>query len=352
MNNRMSPYLSDKIKVISLIAITMVIYIHTYYTEGENYPLFMSIQRIWGSVGISSVANPLFYFTSGYLFFLSIKTIKDCFPKIKKRIRTLLVPYILANSIAFLMYASLDAISRTTPQLYNVVNFHILDWFSLDVGKILYNTYWQLVAFQLWFVRDMLMFVFLSPIIYIALKNLTANKFLTIITLILLSAVYFTTGLHVLWMAIGSIISLSGIIDITKSEMTKGRTATMYICGIIFLSFVVINSIGIYELKFGYTLFGVIGAWLLYDKIVKGRILCNNKNLAQACSYSFFIYLIHEPTLLIFKKIPLIIFGNNETALIISFIIIPIIFVITTILIGKILRKYATSAFSIYTGGR
>ena len=348
----MSPYLSDKIKVISLIAITMVIYIHTYYTEGENYPLFMSLQRILGGVGISGVANPLFYFTSGYLFFLSINNIKDCFFKIKKRIRTLLIPYILVNSIAFLMYAGLDAVSRTSPSLYNVVNFHILNWFSHGVGKILYNIYWMPVAFQLWFVRDMLIFVILSPFIYIVLKTLSANKYLTIITLTLLSTVYFTTSIHVLWMAIGGIISLSGIVDITKSEMTKARTTIMYVSIIVFIGFVVINSIGIYELKFGYALFGVIAAWLLYDKIVKGRTLLQNIKLAQACSYSFFIYLIHEPTLIIFKKIPLIIWGNNETTLIISFIIIPIIFVTITIIIGKILKKHIPNAYSILTGGR
>lgn len=349
---RMSAYLSDKIKVISLIAITMVIYIHTYYTEGENFPFFMSLQRFMGGMGISGIANPLFYFTSGYLFFLSVKTVKDCFPKIKKRIQTLFVPYIFANTIAFLMYAILDAISRTSPQLYNVVNFHILDWFSLDVGKILYNTYWQPVAFQLWFVRDMLIFVFLSPIIYLVLKKLSTNRNLAIIALLTLLATYFVTSMHVLWMAIGGIISLSGIINITKSENTKVRTTTMYICGAIFLAFVTINTIGIYELRFGYALFGVIAAWLLYDRIVKGRILCSNRQLAQACSYSFFIYLIHEPTLLIFKKAPLIIIGCNETTLIISFIIIPIIFVIITIIIGKISRKHIPTVFNIYTGGR
>ena len=348
----MSPYLSDKIKVISLIAITMVIYIHTYYTEGENYPFFMSLQRLMGGTGISGIANPLFYFTSGYLFYLSINTIKDCFPKIRKRIHTLFVPYILANTIAFLMYAVLDAVSRTSPQLYNVVNFHILDWFSLNIGQILYNTYWQPVAFQLWFVRDMLIFVFLSPIIYFALKNLSRNRYLTIITLLTLLVVYFVTSMHVLWMAIGGIVSLSGIIDITKGEMTKARTTIMYTSGALFLVCVVINATGIHELKFGYALFGVIAAWLLYDNILKGRILCKNLKLAEACSYSFFIYLIHEPTLLIFKKIPLIIFGNNEIPLVICFIIIPIIFVATTIFVGKIFRRYIPKAFNIYTGGR
>ena len=117
------------------------------------------MQRFFGGVGISGVANPLFYFISGYLFFMCMTKVSECLPKIKKRIRTLLVPYLLANTIAFAMYAALDGISRMSPALYNVVNFHILDWFKLDLPTILYNVYWGPVAFQLWFVRDMMLFV-------------------------------------------------------------------------------------------------------------------------------------------------------------------------------------------------
>lgn len=165
MKSKMTSYLSDKMKVLSLIAITMVIYIHTYYTEGENYPMYQTFQRFIGGVGISGIANPLFYFISGYLFFMGMTKVQECFPKMKKRFRTLLVPYLLANTIAFVMYAVLDGITRLSPSLYNVVNFHILDWFSLDVSTLLYNVYWAPVAFQLWFVRDMIIFVTLSPLI-------------------------------------------------------------------------------------------------------------------------------------------------------------------------------------------
>jgi surface polysaccharide O-acyltransferase-like enzyme len=84
MNPKMTSYLSHKIKVQSLIAITMVIYIHTYYTEGEGYSMFMALQRFVGGTGLSSIANPLFYLTSGYLFFMGMKNAKECFPKIKK----------------------------------------------------------------------------------------------------------------------------------------------------------------------------------------------------------------------------------------------------------------------------
>lgn len=348
----MSPYLSDKIKVISVIAIIMVIYIHTYYTEGENYASFMFIQRLMGGTGISGIANPLFYFTSGYLFFLSIKSIKGCIPKIKKRIRTLLIPYLLANTIAFLLYATLDGISRLQPSLYGIINFHILDWFQQDVITILKNIYWEPVAFQLWFLKDMLIFVLFTPIIFLILNYVAQKKWSTYLTIAILLASYFFTSIHVIWMAVGGIISLSRNIDISSAVVTKGRNSAMYVCGVVFLIFITLNALGIYNLKFhGYALFGVITAWILYDKIIGGRILCTNTKLAEVCSYSFFIYLIHEPTLLIFKKIPLLL-SSNELALTIYFLTIPIIFVSIMFILGHALRKYIPKAFSIYTGGR
>lgn len=353
MKSKMTPYLSDKMKVLSLIAITMVIYIHTYYTEGEGYSSFSTIQRFLGGVGISGIANPLFYFMSGYLFFMGMTKTGECLPKIKKRIRTLLVPYFLANTIAFFMYAALDGISRLSPMLYNVVNFHILDWLKLDVLTILYNVYWGPVAFQLWFVRDMMFFVLLSPIIYSCLKLLVSKRWLAIIGLVLLLASYAFTSMHVIWMAIGGIIAMSRIIDLTEYRSTRTKDIIMYLCLVIFLSISFCKSANVYEIPFnGHALFGVIGLWMLYDRIVAGRLLLpNSKWLTTSCSLTFFIYLVHEPTLLIFKKIPLLL-SSSEFALTLSFLLVPIVFVSVTFYIGALLRKWIPNAFSLYVGGR
>ena len=151
-------------------------------------------------------------------------------------------------------------------------------------------------------------------------------------------------------MAIGGIISMSNYIDITTYKMDNKRVMIMYVSAIIFISFIILNSILGMNLKFGYSIFGIIAVWLLYDKIVKGDILCN-KIISKACSYTFFIYLIHEPVLLIFKKLPLLI-CHNQIVLTIYFITIPIIFVVAMIYLGNILRKHFPKTFTIYTGGR
>lgn len=86
--------------------IVLVVYIHYW---GESIPessvigstIYNSI-RIFMCHVISRAAVPTFFLISGYYFFYKIKdftfdTYKD---KLKKRIKTILIPYLLWNSIA------------------------------------------------------------------------------------------------------------------------------------------------------------------------------------------------------------------------------------------------------------
>ena len=63
------------------------------------------------------------------------------------------------------------------------------------------------------------------------------------------------------------------------------------------------------------------------------------------------IYLVHEPVLLIFKKIPLLI-SSSEWMMTISFLCVPPVFVTFAIYIGILLRRFMPKALSWYMGGR
>ena len=86
--------------------IVLVVYIHYW---GENIPessvigstIYDSI-RIFMCHVISRAAVPTFFLISGYYFFYKIKdfTFDNYKDKLKKRIRTILIPYLLWNAIA------------------------------------------------------------------------------------------------------------------------------------------------------------------------------------------------------------------------------------------------------------
>lgn len=107
----MNEYLSRKLKLLSAFSIVMVIYIHMYYTEGAHMPTLNLIESSIGG-GFNRTAVPLFYIISGYLFFLKVPDgFRSIEGKMKKRVRTLLIPYVIANAFTFLFYCGMNAIA-------------------------------------------------------------------------------------------------------------------------------------------------------------------------------------------------------------------------------------------------
>ena len=104
-----SKYNSQKIKVLNLVLIMMVVYIHSYYLEEENrYPIALGLQNIMSGWGLCCVGNTAFFLLSGFLFFNGILSAQDCFLKMKKRVHSLLVPYLIWNVIFILWYVVLQ----------------------------------------------------------------------------------------------------------------------------------------------------------------------------------------------------------------------------------------------------
>lgn len=114
---------------------------------------------------------PLFFFISGYLFFLKFGdkfTIVDYASQLKKRLRTLVVPYVFWNLVVLGYFAFLH---KCVPSLINPA-FNNVYQFSLSE---LCRTFWdfpggQPICYQFWFLKDLLLAVILSPILFMLLK--------------------------------------------------------------------------------------------------------------------------------------------------------------------------------------
>lgn len=140
------------------------------------------LQINWGwelvdflSSTLTKICVPAFFILSGYLFFLDQKsfTSRHYLEKLKRRVHTLLVPYILWNIIAL----SLDILKIKFlgfPDHGLIIDGNI-SWTKLVEGFYDYtdgNPY----AFAFWFIRNLMIFVVLSPIAYIlSSKNWIIN---------------------------------------------------------------------------------------------------------------------------------------------------------------------------------
>jgi surface polysaccharide O-acyltransferase-like enzyme len=163
----MNEYLSRKIKILSFIAIILVVLLHAY-TVGDNDVIMCDISynsfiQYLFSQGVTRIAVPLFFLISGYLFFRNIPNAKfsDFIKKYKSRFHTLFIPFMFWSILSLIFYILLSVIINIfIPSLHEFRSDIILI-------KIFQYIFITPIAFQLWFLRDLIVLVIVSPIIYI-----------------------------------------------------------------------------------------------------------------------------------------------------------------------------------------
>ena len=159
---------SKIISVLRLPLIIGVVLIHANISGG-------GILEIWLGEGYGRLAVPMFLLISGYLFFpTSDITFSKSFYfiKIKKRAKSLLVPYLLWNLIAYLPYAIRNG--------FNFVEFCKAFWIIDIPGR----TGSSPMDGPLWYVRNLLMLMVASPLVYYLCKHKVAIILLLLLWLI------------------------------------------------------------------------------------------------------------------------------------------------------------------------
>lgn len=172
----------------------LVVFIHTY---NSAWQLTVTGSAPTGAYFLSNVlptfAVPMFFAISGYLFFLNVRdfTAGTYLDKLRRRVLTLAVPYVVWNLVAFGLYAlQSQAAGEALP--YGLSPDLLWGCRTLS-GESVNALGWTVgaatapVQQPLWFVRDLIVLTVLSPAFYAALRH----KFAGPAVLLLLGAVYY-----------------------------------------------------------------------------------------------------------------------------------------------------------------
>ena len=349
LNMEISGYNSQKIAILNAVAIMLVLLLHSYYVEAEDFQVALNVQRFTGTKGISGVAVPLFYFISGLLFFKSVASIKDCLNGIRKRTRTLLIPYIIGN----LVFVGWYVVMAMTPGVSQFINSNILEHLGLDQPlDSLRFLFIEPAGFHLWFLRDLMVYVVCTPLLYLM------GKRIPIISFILLFAILGGfEGCGITYFFLGGAVSLKLGLEQFKKHLTIPVVA---LTGIIFAANCVMTTIPVCEkiVNNPYAqqianISGIAFVWTFYDYLNKSfssDIVRNS--LLLVSKYSFFIYLFHEPAFNIVKKIALRIVGVGDTQLVILYFLNPIVMCLVALGVGIIFQKTFPKMYGICVGGR
>lgn len=351
----MTQHLSDKIRIVSFFLIIVVLYIHSGFHADEINGMYLNnfVQEfISGKIG--RLAVPLFFMISGYLFFRNTQNgLNSIFIKIRKRINTLLIPYI----IGCLFFVAFSLLVGFLPVVSHYMNGNILELFNQSILQILKYIFWSSesgvpMAFQLWFLRDLIFIVACSPILYYIIKYLRWWALALFFGLSLIPGIEeLSIFSSVFWFVSG------GILSFTNAPVVFNKTKWGCVVLTIYLFISLFEQIygGGYFVHFQkiLILMGIVGVWLCYDHLVNRKFsLKENKWLTMMCRFSFFIYVFHEPTINIVRKAIVILLGKNSVGYLLSYLLSPIIFSILAIAIGIYLKKLFPKSYSILVGGR
>lgn len=203
---------------------------------------------------LTHVAVPMFFFISGYLFFYGFQkwNWQKYVEKLKRRIRTLLLPYLSWNTIQALIIVG---IMLLTYFVLGKSSDRIITWFE-EIGG-LFGIYWSdqssavvtenilgwsvhksyPLLIPMWFIRDLMVTVLLTPLIWWLLKKVPYLTFLIITFLYITGAGTPVPGLSfsaLFFFAVGGAFSLNGksFVDVSLRINRWFLTALFVILGI------------------------------------------------------------------------------------------------------------------------
>lgn len=345
---KISSYNSKKITTLNVIAIIAVLFIHSYYIEAEMYPIAGRFQVLTGSNALGGLSVPVFYFISGLLFFKNVSQTADCISGIKKRVRTLLIPYVLGN----LLYVACFLVLFILPMSTSFVNDNIVSNISIDNPmESLWYVFITPAGFHLWFLRDLIVYVAFSPLILWSYRRM---PWATLIALFMLFGGIRSCG--VTYFYLGGMIAICYGLEKFRAFINYKvllTTAVLFFMGCLMtIAPCGKGMIGNPYLQQIVYLNGIIAAWGGYDYFVSEKDSRTVKFLLRLSPFTFFIYLLHEPFFNVIKKITLITVGVSEWSLIILYIVNPFILICLLIGVARLLQKTIPSVYHMLTGGR
>ena len=359
----MNKYLSSKIKMVSLISIIMVVFLHCYtltdnflgattiITEGLNYDTFI---EYFICNGFTRFAVPIFFMISGYLFYLTFKlSIESYLYKIKSRFMSLAVPYILWSAIAMII-------------CYLLWGMDIMPVNDMK-GNLEAGGFWQVLRyppnFQFWFVKELICYVIVSPIIYLVIKF----RITRVIYLLCLFAMWFTdvnpfsfVVMEALFFySIGSYLAITNKMEIIMKKVSKNivissgimwillLTVKTVLCGISKQGDPITAILALYKIT---VLLGIFTVWYGMDYVIANENT-KNKLLSLSC-HTFFIFCFHEPLLDFVIQYTLRYIGSVSSLHLITYLAYPSVTIVLAILVSKILLRYVPTLHNILTGSR
>jgi peptidoglycan/LPS O-acetylase OafA/YrhL len=353
----MSEKFSAKIEALRGLAVVLVVIAHArsaHFNFGGvesslSYVPFLAVQQIL-SGGLAKAAVALFAFISGFLFFHDVPNTgaKAWFlDKGRRRLRSLLVPYLTWSGLGLLGYWVLGQFPLTQPFVtrYSAA-------FD-DPGQIAFRLFCLPVAYPLWFVRDLMLSALLSPALYLCIRRFGPGLPVVLVGYWLLNTVpanpalplgdlrcltFFSLGA---WVSIRSVSAPRWLRDLSPAFLAAWAVSA--VLSWLFYSW---DLPSVFQVRLT-VLLGFAALWLGYDTVAGHATV-----LRRIGGVSFFVYAAHEPLLTATRKFVFWAVGYNAAAVHLTYFLKPVLVVSGLYVLARVLQKCVPRVYGFLTGRR
>lgn len=327
----------SKISALRLIAIIGVLYIHA-----ENYAQFGFLSGTNGydleqkAIGAFEWAVPLFFLLSAFLFFRGFQW-NQLIGKWKRRIHTLLIPYLVWNTIYFILFALLPRLPFLAPYINSAPA-------QLTLSEIFNSVFLHQYAGVLWFLQALIELTLLAPLFYFVFSRRYIGEAALLVILALslfrpfaLPPVLYLGWRFVFFYALGSYLGLR-FPDAVKYTPPRAIRAVL-LCALPVI--VTLNVLFDYEL---YSLVFIVCLWLglSADAFQPRRIY----------ETSFFLYVTHILLFSIIKKIQFAIVPHTEPFMLFAYASVPLFAAAILVPLALLVRRIMPKTYAFLFGGR
>lgn len=346
---------SKRITSLRFLLIVLVVFIHANLTVDDalNYYHYDFIQPIWievfknfvcGTLGGSAV--PLFFLFASYIQFSK----NDPYlVLLKKKCKSLLMPYILWTVITIILYLLLQAIPQISGFFQNPINI-IRNWSCVEYLKAFtYHDGMYPLVYQFWFLRDLMILIVFSPII-----KFFCSKFPG--TMLIIATVFAIKGIPVFFVNSTALFFYMAGYYFATYQLSFFKIADK----ITILEYIFIIALTIpFDLLFdGKYNFGFLKTTIscLFLLKLSGYFIKNQhiyEKTKYLAGYSFFLYAVHTPFLgTAINKISQRIIPLHGILCLVQFLLAAILTIVIGTVFGIILSKIFPPLFNILNGGR
>ncbi|WP_293938629.1 acyltransferase family protein [Sphingobacterium sp. UBA5996] len=360
--------LSKTIDFLRFPLIVGVVFIHTDFSniiiqgskqvDLRQFAVFAQVFLLFSKL-VFEVCVPLFFFISGFLFFYGTAsfTFSVYFNKLRRRVHSLLIPYIFWNLAVLLFFFLAQTFFGGLLSGVNkpIIHYNLTDWlWSLwDTSHVHVKAAKNLpINSPFWFIRDLMVVLLLSPIIYFLIRKVGVFAVLILGVVWLFKPYFYLPGwstVSFFFFSAGAYFSLHNKNFVLVMQSFLPWSVLCYVL-LIIAAFYGFGKGGWSYLYCANVLLGLLSAVAVTGYFIEKGSWRPNHFLVSA---SFFIFAYHRlPLVFIIKFLFIQVRPQTDVALLFLYFVCPVCVILLGLLFFWVISMLFPRFTAVICGGR